>query len=524
MASKKELRALITLAGKIDPSLQTAMLKATGDSKKLSENLKHASKSAGSFKQMMAASFVGNLASNAVTALATKISELSRNSIKLASDLDEVQNVVDTTFTTSSKQINAWSKTALKAYGLSELQAKQFAGTMGAMLKSSGIAHADMDIMATKLAGLAGDFSSFYDIEHEEAWTKIRAGISGETEPLKQLGINMSVANLEAFALSKGIKKSFKDMSQGEQTLLRYNYLMKVSKDVQGDFNKTQDSYSNQQRLFNTNLQQVSATIASKALPHLTSLLQVGNEFINNLDIDKAVNTATTAFNFMGDAIKFVCDNSNILIPVITGTVGTIGTYKIISSVTGLMDMWRDSTFAQTLAQEGLNVALKTNPIGLVITGVGLLISLLTTLEMKFGLVTKAVNAVSNAFKRLKDWKINIAGTREGNDLLANSTVSAEYADMPQFALGGIATRPSIFGEAGIPEMAIPLQKTPRSLSLLNQTAQILGGKSGGSSASFEINIYSSDGNAKSIGDELREVVEDIIEKYFDNKGRVSFE
>ena len=80
--------------------------------------------------------------------------------------------------------------------------------------------------MSTDLAGLAADMASFYNLDFDTAFQKIRSGISGETEPLKQLGINMSVANLEAFALSKGITKAFNDMSQGEQTILRYQYLM----------------------------------------------------------------------------------------------------------------------------------------------------------------------------------------------------------------------------------------------------------------------------------------------------------
>ncbi|HEY0828949.1 MAG TPA: DNA-binding protein, partial [Bacilli bacterium] len=103
--------------------------------------------------------------------------------------------------------------------------------------------------MSQNLSGLAGDFASFYNLSTNEAFDKIRAGISGETEPLKQLGIDMSVTSLEAYALAQGIKVPFDKMSQGNKTILRYNYLMEKSRDAPGDFTRTQDSFANQTRL-----------------------------------------------------------------------------------------------------------------------------------------------------------------------------------------------------------------------------------------------------------------------------------
>jgi hypothetical protein len=112
------------------------------------------------------------------------------------------------------------------------------------MMKSSGMAGNEIVKMSTDLAGLAADMASFYNLDFETAFEKIRSGISGETEPLKQLGINMSVANLEAFALEKGITKAFNSMSQQEQIMLRYQYLMKATADAQGDSARTSDGFS----------------------------------------------------------------------------------------------------------------------------------------------------------------------------------------------------------------------------------------------------------------------------------------
>ena len=137
--------------------------------------------------------------------------------ISVASDLNEVQNVVDTTFGDGSVKIDEWAKNAAEAFGESELQAKQFTSTLGAMFKSMGVGQADMEEMSMSLAGLAGDMASFYNLDPTEAFEKLRSGISGETEPLKQLGINMSVVNLEAFAMSEGITKSYQEMTQAER-------------------------------------------------------------------------------------------------------------------------------------------------------------------------------------------------------------------------------------------------------------------------------------------------------------------
>ena len=178
--------------------------------------------------------------------------------IDAASDLAEVQNVVDVTFGDGAKQIESWSKTAGKQFGLTETQAKKFTSTLGAMMKSAGMSGDEIIGMSTDLAGLAADMASFYNLDFETAFQKIRSGISGETEPLRQLGINMSVANLEAFALEKGITKSFNAMSQAEQTMLRYQYLMQATADAQGDFARTSDSFANASRRVEAALDTIS--------------------------------------------------------------------------------------------------------------------------------------------------------------------------------------------------------------------------------------------------------------------------
>lgn len=192
-----------------------------------------------------------------------------------ASNLNEVQNVVDTAFgDRGAGKINEFAADAAASFGLSELQAKQFSGTMGAILKSTGFTGSALEDMSTSVTGLAGDFASFYNMDSEAAFEKIRSGLSGETEPLKALGINMSETNLSAYALSQGITKSYSAMTEAEKVQLRYNYLMSATTDAQGDFAKTSDGFANQQRIASLQLQTLSGAIGNVFLPIFTNAMQ----------------------------------------------------------------------------------------------------------------------------------------------------------------------------------------------------------------------------------------------------------
>lgn len=220
----------------------------------------------------------GVLKAIAGAAVVREIMKIGKEAVGLASDLDEVQNVIDVTFGEGNQKIERFSQNAAKQFGISELSAKKMAGTMGAMLKSLDVKN--VDDMSISLVGLAADMGSFYNMEAEEAFAKLRSGISGETEPLKQLGINMSVANLEAFALSQGLKKEFKDMTAAEQATLRYNYIMKATADAQGDFTRTSGSMANQLKIAKLNVENMKAALGKSLLPAATAAVHGLNNLV----------------------------------------------------------------------------------------------------------------------------------------------------------------------------------------------------------------------------------------------------
>lgn len=223
----------------------------------------------------------------------TAIISFGKSCIELGSDLAEVQNVVDVTFGDMSETVNRFARDALEEFGLSETSAKQYTSTLGAMLKSMGFVTKAAADMSMEMTGLAADMASFYNLDTEVAFEKIRSGISGETEPLKQLGINLSVANLEAYALSQGMTKAYSSMSQQEQALLRYNYLLSVTADAQGDFARTSDGWANQVRVLTERFNALKAAIGQGLIAVLTPVIRV----LNNL-LAKIL-TVTDAFSNM---------------------------------------------------------------------------------------------------------------------------------------------------------------------------------------------------------------------------------
>lgn len=228
---------------------------------------------------------LGNLIGNLMQKAITELTDFAKQSIQLASDLEEVRNVVDTVFSQGADDIYNFANTASEQFGLTSLQAQQFAGRIGAGLKAMGITSEDeLNDMSMTLTGLAGDLASFYNLTADETYTKIFSGvISGETEGLKALGVVMTETNLSAFAMSQGITKAYKAMTAAEKAQLRYQYLLYTTSDAQGDFAKTSGSYANQTKILQMNLENLGATIGEAILPMLTEFTSGLNELVTRM-------------------------------------------------------------------------------------------------------------------------------------------------------------------------------------------------------------------------------------------------
>lgn len=212
-----------------------------------------------------------------------KIIEFGKEAIDLGSDLQEVQNVVDVTFTTMNEQVNKFAQNAAKAAGLSETMAKRYVGTFGAMAKAFGFAETEAFDMSTSLTKLAGDVASFYNITQDEAYTKLKSVFSGETETLKDLGIVMTQSALNAFALSKGISKTTDEMTEQEKVALRYRFVMDQLSAASGDFERTSDGWANQMRILSLNFDTFKANVGQALINIFTPFLKTLNSLVEKM-------------------------------------------------------------------------------------------------------------------------------------------------------------------------------------------------------------------------------------------------
>lgn len=230
--------------------------------------------------------------------------------VKFASDYNESLNKVDVSFKSSSVQVKEFAKSSLESFGIAEGTALDMAASYGDMGTAMGLTTGEAAKMSTSLVGLAGDLASFKNISIDIANTAISAIFTGETESLKKLGIVMTEVNLKQFALNSGIKKTYETMSQAEKVQLRYNYILSVTKNSQGDFTRTQGGAANQMRIFTESLKQIGQQLGVVILPLFTKLITVVNEKIK-------------AFTNLSEGTKTV-------IVVVAGLVAVIGPLLLV--------------------------------------------------------------------------------------------------------------------------------------------------------------------------------------------------
>ena len=212
-----------------------------------------------------------------------KLIDFGSQAIKLGSDLNEVQNVVDVAFPKMSKQVDEFAKNAMYASGLSETMAKRYTGTFGAMSKAFGFSEQQSYEMATALTSLAGDVASFYNISQDEAYTKLKSVFTGETETLKDLGVVMTQTALDAYAMANGFGKTTAEMSEAEKVALRFAFVQSQLALASGDFARTSDSWANQVRIMKLQFQSFMASVGQGLINLFTPVIQVLNFLLSKL-------------------------------------------------------------------------------------------------------------------------------------------------------------------------------------------------------------------------------------------------
>ena len=235
----------------------------------------------------------------AIYRLVMRAVEKIGDAVDLASQLTEVQNVVDTTFGDMASKVDDFTKTSIQDFGMSELTVKQISSRFQALGTSIGISSEQvangtavtnkalmsqnntlykttdsMADMSLNLTRLAGDMASFYDVDQADVAKSLQSIFSGTIAPLRRYGLDLTQATLSEWAMKNGLDANIKSMTQAEKVLLRYNYVMANTQAAQGDFAKTANTWANSVRVLKQEFQAWGSIIGSVVINALKPFVQ----------------------------------------------------------------------------------------------------------------------------------------------------------------------------------------------------------------------------------------------------------
>ena len=200
-----------------------------------------------------------------------------KEAVTAGGDITEIDHIVKSVFGENMVgYVDEWADNAIDQFGIAAGAAKHYAGVLSSMFQASNITAHESGEMAMRMVELAGDLSAFYNIDTETAYNKIKSGLAGMVRPLRDLGIDLSIATLQEYALTQGITKKVSAMTQAEKVMLRYQYLLSVTGTQQGDFSRTSLSLANSLRTLRAYISAVTTQLGvglAAALRHVVILL-----------------------------------------------------------------------------------------------------------------------------------------------------------------------------------------------------------------------------------------------------------
>ena len=267
--AKKALSGIITLLKKVGVSVGSAF----GNLIKQISGVKEASTHMFTLSDGIKSVIGGLLGMRGITGVFNWLKE----AVTAGGDITEIDHIVKSVFGEDMVgYVDAWANNAIEQFGIAAGAAKKYAGVLSSMFQASNIGAQQSGQMALTMVELASDLSSFYNIDTETAYQKIKSGLAGMVRPLRDLGIDLSVASLQQYALTQGITKSVSAMTQAEKVMLRYNYLLEVTKMQTGDYQRTNESFCNQLRMLKAYAAAVTTQFGvglAAALRHVLLLL-----------------------------------------------------------------------------------------------------------------------------------------------------------------------------------------------------------------------------------------------------------
>ena len=209
-------------------------------------------------------------------------------------DYAETANLFNVSFGKGLEGLNQYYEQALdfqerleEKLGINIEESMRYQALFNSMTKSMGLGANYAYTLSENMTKLGYDLASLYNIDPESAMTKLRAGLAGQTEPLRELGLDITEQSLKPVAQSLGVNESIRNMSQAEKAVLRYIAVLRQAQIAQGDFARTMDSPANQLRIFNAqvtafkrNMGNLWQGILGGILPYVNAVMMVINELL----------------------------------------------------------------------------------------------------------------------------------------------------------------------------------------------------------------------------------------------------
>lgn len=274
-----------------------------------------------------------------------------------------------------------------KDFGMAPNRLKPAMAQMTSMFKGLGLDTEKSMNTASEAITLVADAAAFYDKSFEDANSSLNSFIKGNYEGGESIGLFANETQLAAFA-AKTLDQDWKKLDEAGKQLARLEYakIMQESAGATGQASRESDSLTNQMGNLKQVWQDVLAKVGEPILPIVIGYITSLSEKVSNFDTTALVsgiqrtgeiitNTAVPAFDGIKSGISWIIDNKDVLIAGLAGMAAGFVALQTISLVKTALDLYRNSTILTTIATQGFNAALRANPIGLIVTLIGLLVA-----------------------------------------------------------------------------------------------------------------------------------------------------
>lgn len=251
-------------------------------------------------------------------------------SVKAASDAEELDSAFGVTFGKMADDMRHWADQTGDALGRSSQDIKNAANAFGIFFNQAAPTRKEAAEMSKTFTVLAQDLASFFNTTEDDALQKLRSGLSGESEPLRDFGVFLSEAAVANKALEMGLAASSKELTEQDKILARYKLILEGTSAAQGDVARTSGSAANQSRSFFGALQDLQVVIGEKLLPLLTPIVEGATGIINAFtNLPSPIQNVIIAFGAfaaaLGPLMLITGTLAVTLLPLFAARFGPIG-------------------------------------------------------------------------------------------------------------------------------------------------------------------------------------------------------